>query len=65
MSADAREAYQKKAMKIKFYAYIAYLMVAIYLAKHFQTKMQETRDEHDFTSEDWRKLFSFDYQNEG
>jgi hypothetical protein len=48
-------------MKVKFYAYIAYMMVAIYLAKHFQGLLLEQEDEQNFVEDDFARLFNFDY----
>ena len=48
-------------MQIKFYAYIAYLMVAVYLSQHFSSLRQEQQDERNFREQDFVKLFNFRY----
>lgn len=57
---------KRQIMKIKFYSYIAYLIMAIFLSNYFADRIKDQKADHNFGEDDWKRLFSFekDYQDQ-
>lgn len=51
---------QRHMLKIKFFSYIAYLMVSLYLEATYAKKIAEQREEFEQCEEDYRVLFEWE-----
>mmetsp|Transcript_34734 Transcript_34734/g.53333 ORF Transcript_34734/g.53333 Transcript_34734/m.53333 type:complete len:145 (-) Transcript_34734:7015-7449(-) len=55
---------RRSMLKFKFFSYIVYLMVSIYLSNMFKQRMSDAKGEEQFQEEDYKKLFEFKTVNE-
>ena len=57
--ADETMAFVRRQLQFKFFSYIAYLMIAIYIEKVYERKLFDSIGEAEFREDDYRKLFEF------
>lgn len=54
----------RSQLKIKFYTLVFYYMISLFLVSYFNRKMNEQKDEDDFSEKHFRKLFEFEIEIE-
>lgn len=59
-SHPANQTVKRHMLKIKFFSYIAYLMVSLYLEATYAKKIAEQREEFERCEEDYRVLFEWE-----
>ena len=52
---------EQQIMKFKFYSYVIYQLVSIYIANYFKQKLDGLEDEERFKEENYASLFQFKY----
>ena len=58
-SEEDHESLTKQNLKTKFYSYISYLMISIYLTSHFEGKLQKDKGLDRFTEDQFAAIFQY------
>lgn len=51
------------ALRYKFFAYVIFFLLGIYLVNHFKGKLVNVEGEKDFTEDYYKRLFEFKMEN--